>query len=343
MRGRRLVPVRSPRIHAPALPPAPRRARGGGGPARLRLGAGPCCPCTVFAPSDAPGGDAATDAPLELGMRFQLRRGRLHHRAALLQAAQQHGPPRRPPVGGRRHQLAEIEFQDETPRAGRTPALAVPVAITAGHDLRRLLSLERGPLRLHARATSPRPRDPAPLTAPADGNGVYRYGVSGFPDSSWNATNYWVDATFERTPPGDTRAPRVEPVHARRPAPTTSRSPRRSPRRFDEAARPRLGHRPGLRAARRLRRARPAIGRLRRGHREGDADAGRPVSARRRPTPRRSRAARRGVKDVGRQPAGRRRQWTLHAAARACPCTVFEPARRAARRRHRRTRRSRSA
>ena len=53
----------------------------------------------------------------------------------------------------------------------------------------------------------------APLHAPADvaagGNGVYRYGASGFPDTSWNATNYWVDATFERTRPPDTRAPQV--------------------------------------------------------------------------------------------------------------------------------------
>ena len=41
------------------------------------------------------------------------------------------------------------------------------------------------------------------------GNGVYRYGPSGFPNTSWNATSYWVDAAFERTRPPDTRAPKV--------------------------------------------------------------------------------------------------------------------------------------
>ena len=40
----------------------------------------------------------------------------------------------------------------------------------------------------------------SPLTALADGtdggNGVFRYGDSGFPALSWNASNYWVDVVF---------------------------------------------------------------------------------------------------------------------------------------------------
>src|SRR5262249_47684119 len=39
-----------------------------------------------------------------------------------------------------------------------------------------------------------------PLHAPADSasshNGVYHYGSSGFPSSSWSASNYWVDVVF---------------------------------------------------------------------------------------------------------------------------------------------------
>src|ERR1044071_9197080 len=30
----------------------------------------PTCPCTVFAPSDAPGGNALVDSPIEVGMKF---------------------------------------------------------------------------------------------------------------------------------------------------------------------------------------------------------------------------------------------------------------------------------
>ena len=43
--------------------------------------------------------------------------------------------------------------------------------------------------------------DHGPLHALADGqsggNGVFSYGSSGFPNQTWNATNYWVDAVFE--------------------------------------------------------------------------------------------------------------------------------------------------
>ncbi len=62
--------------------------------------------------------------------------------------------------------------------------------------------------------------DRAPLHAPADaaagGNGVYRYGPSGFPDQSFNATSYWVDAVFSQAPPPDTRAPKVTSFTPRR-------------------------------------------------------------------------------------------------------------------------------
>jgi len=34
----------------------------------------------------------------------------------------------------------------------------------------------------------------------SQGNGVYRYGTSGFPESTFNANNYWVDVLFEPAP-----------------------------------------------------------------------------------------------------------------------------------------------
>ena len=55
------------------------------------------------------------------------------------------------------------------------------------------------------------PVDRAPLHAPASspqaGNGVYRSGASGFPSSTFEASNYWADVVF-RVPP-DTVAPVV--------------------------------------------------------------------------------------------------------------------------------------
>ena len=49
----------------------------------------------------------------------------------------------------------------------------------------------------------------APDNASAGGNGVYKYGASAFPTESCNATNYWVDASFDRTIPPDTEGPIV--------------------------------------------------------------------------------------------------------------------------------------
>ena len=73
-----------------------------------------------------------------------------------------------------------------------------------GHHLHHVLPLEPRPVRLQPRLLLRAASTDAPLHAPADclagGNGVYKYGASAFPDSTFNATNYWVDAVFEQTP-----------------------------------------------------------------------------------------------------------------------------------------------
>ena len=52
-----------------------------------------------------------------------------------------------------------------------------------------------------------------PLQALSDGedggNGVYLYGAGGFPNQTWNSTNYWVDPVFEATVGADTTPPTV--------------------------------------------------------------------------------------------------------------------------------------
>src|SRR5204862_6264772 len=49
----------------------------------------------------------------------------------------------------------------------------------------------------------------APASGNAGGNGVYRYGASGFPSNSFNATNYWVDVVFVTSVGPDAVAPTV--------------------------------------------------------------------------------------------------------------------------------------
>jgi hypothetical protein len=49
----------------------------------------------------------------------------------------------------------------------------------------------------------------APSSAAVGGNGVYKYGASGFPTSTFNGNNYWVDVIFSTTLPADTVPPTV--------------------------------------------------------------------------------------------------------------------------------------
>ena len=49
-------------------------------------------------------------------------------------------------------------------------------------------------------------------TAWTAGNGVYKYGASGFPNQTFNASNYWVDVVFETSVGPDTTSPTVRSV-----------------------------------------------------------------------------------------------------------------------------------
>jgi hypothetical protein len=170
----------------------------------------PECPCTVFG-SEEPGGTAAVDAPLEVGMRFRSSEAGYITSLRFYKQSNNTGTHVGHLWSATGQQLAEIEFADETASGWQDAPLVDPVPIAA--DTTYVVSYHSSQGRF---ARSPgyftTAAGSGPLTAPAAGNGVYKYGPSSFPDETWAATNYWVDATFERTLPGDTRAPRVTSV-----------------------------------------------------------------------------------------------------------------------------------
>jgi hypothetical protein len=164
---------------------------------------------TVFSPTDAPGGDALSDSPIEVGMKIRSTQD------GWITALRFYKQPNNTgthighlwSAGGQ--QLAEVAFADETASGWQEQALPQPVAITAGTTYITSYYASGGRFGFSPGYFTSTVGNP-PLQAPADGNGVYHYGSSpGFPDSTWNATNYWVDAVFSTTPPGDTRAPGV--------------------------------------------------------------------------------------------------------------------------------------
>ncbi len=224
----RRAPTRSPSTAAPAASrtsPAtrwpPTRTWSFSTPARVPVHAS-------STPTEGPLGDALSDSPLEVGMKIRSTEDGCITRAALLQAAQQHRHATSATCGRRDgQQLAEVTFTNETASGWQQEELPQPVPITAGHDAtsrpttpptaasRFSPGYFAGARRPHPAGRAQRPR--------RGGNGVYKYGAERLPGRDASArTNYWVDATFERTQPADTRPPRHRALEPRRRAPSAS-------------------------------------------------------------------------------------------------------------------------
>ena len=103
------------------------------------------CPCTVFARRRRPAGRRRQRPAGRGGDEVPLRRGRLHHGAALLQAGEQHGHARGPPLvrhrraagGGHVHRrdrlgLAAGRTSPTRCRSRRTPPTSPPTTRAAG-------------------------------------------------------------------------------------------------------------------------------------------------------------------------------------------------------------------
>jgi uncharacterized protein DUF4082/concanavalin A-like lectin/glucanase superfamily protein/galactose oxidase-like protein/Big-like domain-containing protein/purple acid phosphatase-like protein len=168
---------------------------------------------TVFAPTDAPGGDALSDSPIEVGMKIRSSQDGFITALRFYKQTSNTGSHVGHLWGAGGQLLATASFDNETATGWQQVELSQPVAITANTTYVVSYYSAAGKF-----AWSPgfftSTIGAGALTAPADGifggNGVYRYGAaSGFPTDSWNGTNYWVDAVFSTAPPSDTRPPQV--------------------------------------------------------------------------------------------------------------------------------------
>jgi hypothetical protein len=111
--------------------------------------------------------------------------------------------------------LATVTFTNESGVGWQTASFSTPVEITAGTTYVVSYHTNYG----HYAATGPYFTSPVtngPLTAPANA-GIYTYNsASVFPNSTFNAANYWVDVLFN--PAGaNTSSTRREPTRRPRP------------------------------------------------------------------------------------------------------------------------------
>ncbi len=100
--------------------------------------------------------------------------------------------------------LATGTFVNETASGWQQVSFAAPVQITANTTYIASYHAEVGDYAVSQNYFRSTGVDNSPLRALADGadggNGVYTYGPSGFPTSSYKSTNYWVDVVFVASP-----------------------------------------------------------------------------------------------------------------------------------------------
>jgi hypothetical protein len=158
---------------------------------------GSSCPCSVFGSSSVPSTVSASDPnSVELGMQFTSDVSGSVTAIKFYKGSQNTGTHVGHLWSANGTLLATVTFSGETASGWQTATLSSPVAISANTTYVVSYYAPNGYYSASgsyftASADSP-PLHGLASTA-SHLNGVYVYGASGFPTSSYNATNYWVD------------------------------------------------------------------------------------------------------------------------------------------------------
>lgn len=127
-------------------------------------------------------------------------------------------------------QLAMATFTNETASGWQQVNFTTPVLLTANTTYVASYHAPVGRYAINMNYFSTAYTN-TPLQALASstsgGNGVYRYGASGFPTATWNASNYWVDVVFttDSTLPSPTLSPTPSATPTPIPSPTATPTP----------------------------------------------------------------------------------------------------------------------
>lgn len=169
----------------------------------------PTCPCTVFAPTATPAlVDAGASSPLELGMKFQPTISGWVTGVRFYKSAANTGTHLGDLWTSTGQLLASATFSAESASGWQDVAFASPVAVTAGTTYVASYRTGVGHYSYTGAYFATAGAGSGPLVAPASaavgGNGVYAYAgaSSTYPGSSYNSSNYWVDAVFTTSAPG---------------------------------------------------------------------------------------------------------------------------------------------
>jgi len=171
------------------------------------------CPCSIWNNATVPASpDAGPDSPVELGVKFRSDVAGYVTGIRFYKSAANTGPH----VGNLWSvagvKLATVTFSNETASGWQTAMFSAPVAIDANTIYVASYHLTTGHYAFTSNFFASSGVDNGPLHALASSispNGVFRYAsTGGFPNSTYQAANYWVDVVFE-TAIVDTTPPTV--------------------------------------------------------------------------------------------------------------------------------------
>ena len=168
-------------------------------------GSGLSCPCSVFPTTAVPAHPAATDDPnaVELGMKFQASVAGSITGIRFYKGATNTGTHVGRLWTSTGTVLGSVTFANETISGWQQATLGTPIQIQANTAYVVSYHTTTGNYAYDAPYFTAGVVN-GPLSALADGtaggNGVYLYGTGGFPNQTWQASNYWVDVVFVPVP-----------------------------------------------------------------------------------------------------------------------------------------------
>ncbi len=181
------------------------------------------CPCTIWPDNTVPADPAHADnSAVELGVKFRSNQPGYITGIRFYKGTGNTGTHVGSlwTSGGTR--LSSATFTGETATGWQQATFGAPVSVTANTTYVASYYAPVGRYALNGNYFTNSATTRGPLTAlqngTAGGNGVYKYGASGFPNSTFQSSNYWVDVVFATTA-NDNTAPTIV---ARVPAPNSN-------------------------------------------------------------------------------------------------------------------------
>ena len=153
---------------------------------------------TLFPSSSIPGIPATTDGnSVELGVRFTSDIDGFVTGIRFYKGTTNIGPHTGKLWTSTGTLLGSVIFTNETASGWQEMAFSSPIAIAANTQYIASYHTASGRYAFDINYFSVSGIDNIPLHAPAVTNGVYQYGSGGFPSSTWNSSNYWVDVVMQ--------------------------------------------------------------------------------------------------------------------------------------------------